>query len=67
MFIWKVLISAHPAHKLLDRVHSAVRGVGFQFEVSARESSFEKQNLNELIESFRLKFQHRMIDIFVET
>ena len=34
MFIRK--ISAHPAHKLLDCIHSAVGGVGFQFEVSAK-------------------------------
>ena len=56
------LIHAHPAHKLLDRVHSTVRGVGFQFEVSARERSVDKKKtsmrkLNLLVRGFCRKHQ----------
>ena len=32
----------HPTHKLLDRVHSTVGGVGFEFEVSVMADSFDE-------------------------
>ena len=32
----------HPTHKLLDRVHSTVGGVGFEFEVSGTAECFDE-------------------------